>query len=147
MLLLKIGQNSLTTLLHSADDLYCLDSTVKCQVKSNRWFLKSFWLPLVHNWTSCLNKLKHWRFFNRIWLTMKMLFWIWRACFQNLHPPPTCYSFALLSSFCNWNSSSLIKYVPFVGHFHLTYCTILAKWLGMGDMQEWTEEVLEPNKT
>ena len=33
---------------------------------------------------------------------------------------PTCYSFALLTSFCNLNSSSLIKYVPIVGYFHLT---------------------------
>ena len=40
---------------------------------------------------------------------------------------------------------SLIKYVPIVGYFHLTYCTIFTKWLkvGMRDMQEWTEEVLE----
>ena len=46
------------------------------------------------------------------------------------------------------NSSSLIKYVPIVGYFHLTYCTMFTKWLkvGMSDMQEWTEEVLEPNK-
>ena len=41
-----------------------------------------------------------------------------------------------------------MKYVPIVGYFHLTYCTF-RKWLkvGMNDMQEWTEEVLEPNKT
>ena len=74
----------------------------------------------------------------------------WRACFRNLlHPLPTCYSFAFLTSFCNWNSSSLIKYVPIVGYFHLTYCIMFTKWLkvGMSDIQEWTEEVLESNRT
>ena len=36
-----------------------------------------------------------------------------------------------------------------MGYFHLTYCTMFTKWLKMGisDMQEWTEEVLESNKT
>ena len=76
--------------------------------------------------------------------------YIWIACFQNrLHPPPTCYSFALLTSFCNWNRSSLIAYVPIMGCFYLTYCIMFIKWLkvGMSDMQELTEEVLEWNKT
>ena len=42
-----------------------------------------------------------------------------------------------------------MKYVPIVGYFHLTYSTMCTKWVkvGMSDMQEWTEEVLEPNKT
>ena len=36
-----------------------------------------------------------------------------------------------------------------LGHFHVTYYTMFTKWLkvGMSDMQEWTEEVLESNKT
>ena len=44
---------------------------------------------------------------------------------------------------------SLIKYVPNVGYFHLTYSTMFTKWskVGMSDMQEWTEAVLESNKT
>ena len=42
---------------------------------------------------------------------------------------PTCYSFALLTSFCSENSSSLIKHVPIVGYFHVTYCTMFTKWL------------------
>ena len=63
---------------------------------------------------------------------------------------PTCYAFALLTSCCNSNGSSLIKYVPIVSYFHLTYSTMCTKWLkvGMSDMQMWTEEVvLESNKT
>ena len=42
-----------------------------------------------------------------------------------------------------------MKYIPIVDYFHLTYCTIFTKWLkvGMSGMQEWTEEVLESNKT
>ena len=48
-----------------------------------------------------------------------------------------------------YRSSSLIKCVPIVGNFHLKYSTMRTKWLkvGMSDMQEWTEEVLESNKT
>ena len=43
----------------------------------------------------------------------------WRACFQNLlHPPPTCYSFALLTPCWNEKTKSLIKYVPIVCFFH-----------------------------
>ena len=43
---------------------------------------------------------------------------IWRACFQNLlHPPPTCYSVALLTSFCNENSLS---------HKICSYCGLLS---------------------
>ena len=42
-----------------------------------------------------------------------------------------------------------MKYVPIVGYFHLTYSTMCTKWLKvwMSDMQKWTEEVLESNKT
>ena len=49
----------------------------------------------------------------------------------------------IVDSFCSYNSSSFIKYVPIVGYFHVTYCTMFTKWLkvGMSDMQEWTEEV------
>ena len=54
----------------------------------------------------------------------------------------------IVDSFCSYNSSSLIKYVPIVGYFHVTCCTMFTKWLkvGMSDMQEWTEKVLESNR-
>ena len=73
---------------------------------------------------------------------------IWRACFQNLlHPPRHVTHLHYWLPFAI-QSSSLIKYVPIVGYFHLTLCTMFTKWLkvGMSDMQ-WTEEVLEPIKT
>ena len=39
------------------------------------------------------------------------------------------------------NSSSLIKYVPIVGYFHLMYCTMFTKWIkvGMSDMWFWNQ--------
>ena len=42
-----------------------------------------------------------------------------------------------------------MKYVSILRYFHLTYCTMFTKWfkMEMSDMQEWTEEVLESNKT
>ena len=48
---------------------------------------------------------------------------------------PTCYSFALLTSFGNWNSSSLIKDVPIVGYFHVTYCKNVYEVIKSGN--EW----------
>ena len=78
---------------------------------------------------------------------------IWRACFQNLlkhpPPPPDMLLICIIDFLLQKNSSRLIKYVPIVEYFHLMYCTLFTKWLkaGMIDMQEWTEEVLEPNKT
>ena len=75
----------------------------------------------------------------------------WRACFQNLlHSPRhvTHLHYHQRLPFAIKIVPSLIKYVPTVGYSHLTYCTMFTKWLKVGrsDMQEWTEEVLEPNK-
>ena len=55
-----------------------------------------------------------------------------------LHPPLTCYSFALLTSFCS--CCGLLS-------FDVVHNVYKVRKVGMSDMQEWTEEVLEPNKT
>ena len=55
----------------------------------------------------------------------------------------------IIDFLCNQNSWSLIKIYSYVWvTFILRSAHCFTKWLkvGMSDMQEWTEEVLEPNK-
>ncbi len=69
---------------------------------------------------------------------------IWRACFQNLLHPVRhvthLHNWLPMAIIINFKYSSLVKYIPNVGSFHLMYSTLCTKWLKMwtNDMQKWT---------